>query len=350
MRALYGGSTTAFYAATPLYRATHVDSIEFVKNAAYTHAKHRVLPDGISGAVKTAKEIRAAVRDATNDLAAGKELEGQTCWNCGAPPTAEPFQKCARCHVARYSSRECQVRHWKSGGHKHKCAELKARFAVVDRCAPPGSGGCPRNADFDRQVAGYVCDTDGSLAIFHQRLDACFAGTWWLYEPPTGVAYDADELRRTYRGPPVVMQTEQWCMSLVFSTLAEPEEPTVARYQERLGRAVGIRDDEVMPARTFLQKYLLFSVGGDVARRHFKAKVKKVMREKLRGDGEVSDEGGGSGGGGNGGGGGGGGMGGGGGDTAFGDEEEEANATAPPKGKKGREKGGGKKGRKKGGG
>ncbi|KIW67600.1 hypothetical protein PV04_06838 [Phialophora macrospora] len=44
------------------------------------------------------------------------------CWSCKAEATAErKLLKCARCKVAQYCSKECQVRDWKEGGHKLKC-------------------------------------------------------------------------------------------------------------------------------------------------------------------------------------------------------------------------------------
>jgi hypothetical protein len=34
------------------------------------------------------------------------------------------FRVCSRCHVARYCGRECQVKHWRDGGHKERCGRL----------------------------------------------------------------------------------------------------------------------------------------------------------------------------------------------------------------------------------
>jgi len=43
------------------------------------------------------------------------------CWNC-----VKDFgnYQCAKCHVAKYCSKECQVTHWKS--HKTSCPRMEA--------------------------------------------------------------------------------------------------------------------------------------------------------------------------------------------------------------------------------
>lgn len=46
---------------------------------------------------------------------------GTLCFGCGS---AAPTSRCAKCGVALYCSRACQVAHWK-GGHKHDCGRYK---------------------------------------------------------------------------------------------------------------------------------------------------------------------------------------------------------------------------------
>jgi len=47
--------------------------------------------------------------------------------NCGGCTKMEreagQFNKCGRCKEVRYCSRECQVKHWKKGGHKEECGK-----------------------------------------------------------------------------------------------------------------------------------------------------------------------------------------------------------------------------------
>lgn len=50
----------------------------------------------------------------------------QVCWNlvCSAPGCVSLATKtCGRCHVARYCSRQCQIRDWKTS-HRYSCTHL----------------------------------------------------------------------------------------------------------------------------------------------------------------------------------------------------------------------------------
>ena len=48
---------------------------------------------------------------------------GRVCSNCGIGERGgdAALKPCSRCKVALYCGRECQVRHWKAGGHKAVC-------------------------------------------------------------------------------------------------------------------------------------------------------------------------------------------------------------------------------------
>ena len=55
---------------------------------------------------------------------------GPECANCNATKsqTGQPVsQKCNRCKLLAYCSRECQAQHWKSGGHKKWCLTPEER-------------------------------------------------------------------------------------------------------------------------------------------------------------------------------------------------------------------------------
>ncbi len=43
----------------------------------------------------------------------------------GCAKQSGSLKKCSSCQVAAYC-RDCQVRHWKQGGHKQECAQLAA--------------------------------------------------------------------------------------------------------------------------------------------------------------------------------------------------------------------------------
>jgi len=48
---------------------------------------------------------------------------GRVCSNCGIGERdgGVALMPCSRCKVAVYCRRECQVQHWKAGGHKAAC-------------------------------------------------------------------------------------------------------------------------------------------------------------------------------------------------------------------------------------
>ena len=49
---------------------------------------------------------------------------GVPCSGCSR--LSAQLRKCSGCRQAAYCSRECQVRHWKEGGHRRECAQLAA--------------------------------------------------------------------------------------------------------------------------------------------------------------------------------------------------------------------------------
>jgi MYND finger len=59
-------------------------------------------------------------RTTTTTAAAAAPIQ-LLCFHCGTPTTTSNAKRCAKCRVASYCSRECQVRDWKQGGHKNSC-------------------------------------------------------------------------------------------------------------------------------------------------------------------------------------------------------------------------------------
>ena len=48
------------------------------------------------------------------------------CSTCGTPDTADhKLKPCKQCHTAHYCNKKCQTEHWKTGGHRTECAQLK---------------------------------------------------------------------------------------------------------------------------------------------------------------------------------------------------------------------------------
>jgi hypothetical protein len=79
--------------------------------------------------------IKAAVQDkekALQNLQGLDEYEGRTtptilcCSTCGKPKTPlRPLKPCKLCHTVQYCGRECQLHHWKQGGHRRECKKLR---------------------------------------------------------------------------------------------------------------------------------------------------------------------------------------------------------------------------------
>ena len=67
------------------------------------------------------------LRHAVLAVATGAHDAFTSCWECDRGSANVSFDRCSSCNVARYCSRECQVRAWKSG-HKKWCARLKRSY------------------------------------------------------------------------------------------------------------------------------------------------------------------------------------------------------------------------------
>ena len=65
----------------------------------------------------------------------------RVCAGCGgAPPAGAKLCACGRCMSARYCSTECQVKHWRVGGHKEACPRLRDIRARRKAAGEAGSG------------------------------------------------------------------------------------------------------------------------------------------------------------------------------------------------------------------
>jgi TPR repeat protein len=85
--------------------------------------------------------LKAALQEqeeAIKNLKMLDDQEGKTtptlpcCATCGTPKTTKrPLNICTRCRTVRYCNRDCQIKHWKEGGHKRECRRLKAAAAAA---------------------------------------------------------------------------------------------------------------------------------------------------------------------------------------------------------------------------
>ena len=87
------------------------------------------------GRTETLKEGRVAVLLADSAKAISVQLANlkaapRTCGYCGKPGAQS---KCAGCMLVAYCSKNCQAQHWKKGGHKRECKQLKLTAAPMDQ-------------------------------------------------------------------------------------------------------------------------------------------------------------------------------------------------------------------------
>mmetsp|Transcript_49413 Transcript_49413/g.119862 ORF Transcript_49413/g.119862 Transcript_49413/m.119862 type:complete len:540 (+) Transcript_49413:84-1703(+) len=81
------------------------------------------------GAVAELVSPAAAVvkKEMLNQGKINARSERRQCANCKKPEEGRNnFSQCSKCRTVRYCSRDCQVEHWKNGGHKKECKKLAA--------------------------------------------------------------------------------------------------------------------------------------------------------------------------------------------------------------------------------
>lgn len=79
------------------------------------------------------------------------------CFSCGGPPKTESsLSKCGKCHIASYCSRECQIRDWKEGRHRHACASYIRLAEIYSGEASEAIKRNVRNEVFAR-IRFYAC-------------------------------------------------------------------------------------------------------------------------------------------------------------------------------------------------
>jgi TPR repeat protein len=95
--------------------------------------------NGVAQSNATARKwwLKAALQE--HEMAIGNlkfldQEEGKTtptlpcCATCGTPKTTRrPLNTCSQCHTTHYCNRECQMKHWKEGGHKRECKQLQQK-------------------------------------------------------------------------------------------------------------------------------------------------------------------------------------------------------------------------------
>lgn len=69
-----------------------------------------------------------------------KQATRRSCANCQMDLGKSGGQKCISCKIVIYCGRECQILHWKTGGHKAECTKLKVQSAGVTLRCPQTNG------------------------------------------------------------------------------------------------------------------------------------------------------------------------------------------------------------------
>ena len=98
------------------------------------------------------------------------------------------MQKCSRCNIAHYCSRQCQRNDWQ--GHSTECGRLQLWSShIIKTCRKPGNSDATtieealvqsvKSAIFDH-VKTYE-QTDLSLRLQQQHQDTTWRCPWWCY-------------------------------------------------------------------------------------------------------------------------------------------------------------------------
>ncbi|XP_077977699.1 uncharacterized protein LOC144433265 [Glandiceps talaboti] len=126
--------------AIPLHGAALQGNTECVKLL----LKHGADPKAMDHDGKTpldlcdAEETKKVIYKANKKADKAKEKSDAHCAWCGEGH--DDLKKCARCHSVMYCGRDCQVRHWKEGGHKNDCKGHILAYPVMPQV--PGQDVC----------------------------------------------------------------------------------------------------------------------------------------------------------------------------------------------------------------
>jgi len=119
------------------------------------------------------------------------------CWECGA--SVKDLKVCAACSVARYCSRECQHKAWKSRrkfcpDQKEQFSCLLENFRIADATHAAGMvHGFYPNKEFDYGATAIfsalrstwtMAAVGPSLEFMYKNIAHIARGDWWIYSAP----------------------------------------------------------------------------------------------------------------------------------------------------------------------
>ncbi|XP_052062614.1 nuclear factor NF-kappa-B p100 subunit-like [Mytilus californianus] len=108
--------------ATPLHGAALQGNIDCIRLLLLKHADPRVEDEDGTIPMELAKDdaSRTLLHDAVIDADSKRDAVDAVCAQCKQIPK-DGLKRCGQCHVTLYCSRDCQLKHWKFGGHRSNC-------------------------------------------------------------------------------------------------------------------------------------------------------------------------------------------------------------------------------------
>ena len=102
-------------------------SAYYIDNLRFLVVEGHVLSVGIN-----AVGLGVVMRLSDMQLIFGSTWPQFTCTGCRKLVAREDFQKCGGCYLARYCSKQCQLRDWRAG-HKLACGQLGSAYRAARR-------------------------------------------------------------------------------------------------------------------------------------------------------------------------------------------------------------------------
>ena len=91
-------------------------------------------------AMRTSEDLQNTLTSSLYGLSPAlleKPISGKVCWLC-SKKTETKMQKCSRCNIAHYCSRQCQRNDWQ--GHSTECGRLQLWSShIIKTCRKPGT-------------------------------------------------------------------------------------------------------------------------------------------------------------------------------------------------------------------